>query len=126
MRSYRCGMSNILEISSFLFFHTARRFRRYFRRNKAAKIVTVLLFLSLAAVIGVGVFSIMRRGLLFTQQQPFLAAVLPLYVYEVSLLAIGYLVFFSALIVGLFGLFRGRFDHWIIASPQYRALPWFV
>ena len=105
--------------------HHLRRIGRYFRRNRVAKIITVFLFLLVFAAIAAGVYLFFTRGLRSIAGDPFLRVAIPLYINELFFLIVGYLMASSALISGLFALFRKE-DSWVVATPRYRAIPWNV
>jgi len=109
-----------------LFTYSINRLGRYFQKNRSAKIITTLLFLLLFIGIGFSVFIFLKKGLSFTAQDPLFARAFSLYIYEMFFLVVGYLVLFSALISGIFGMFRERNNQWIITSPKYKIVPVYV
>ena len=112
-------------IFDFLGYH-ALAWRRYIKHGKGAKILTALVFIFLISGIAWSVFRYTEAGLILISRDPFLKNALPLFIYEVFLIVTGFLIFVSALVSGVFSLFgRGR-DSFIMASPSFRALPWFV
>ena len=102
-----------------LFSFGGAQISRYFRTRKIAKAVTILLFLLMFAGIATAVFFFFRRGLLFFIGDEYFQDALLLYVYEIYFLIIAILVFISSAVAGLFQLFTGRNNNWIMASPQY-------
>lgn len=100
-----------------------RRFIRYFKTRRLAKGITAFLFLGTFFSVALGIFLFSQKGFLLIAKDPYLKTAMPLYVYELFLLIIFYLVFVSALVTGLFALFRGRNDNWILSSPRFRFLP---
>ena len=99
---------------------------RYFRTSTIARIITVLLFLGVFVFVGVGMFFFFKGGFGYIFKDEFLRPVVALYAYELFFLVVGALMFFSALLSGLFGLFRSQTASWIMASPRFRAFPWYV
>jgi hypothetical protein len=111
--------------SQFLLYHL-RHFRRYLSTQLFTKLVVILVMLVAFLLVAAGAFLFFRNGLFFITVHPFVSQTMPFYVYQVLLLTITYLILISALITSLFHLFRARFDGWLLASPRYRALPFYV
>ncbi len=107
----------------FLIYHY-RKIRRYFDNNSRSKILVSVLMLAVIFLIALSVFEFSRRGLEFTQKEgdPFLLQAAPLYIYQIFLVIIGYLVFASTMIFGLINFFKGDRNYWIMASPKYNSL----
>lgn len=99
----------------------SKRIIRYFQTRRLAKIITATLFVAVFIGVAFGTFFFFKNGFFFLIQNPVLADVLPLYVYELFLLLISYLVFVSSSITALFRLFSGSDDNWIMASPRFRS-----
>ncbi|MCH7756639.1 hypothetical protein IIC45_00945 [Patescibacteria group bacterium] len=99
------------------------RFTRYFQNQKLAKLITVFLFLSIFGALSVGIYFFVRGGLLFTVNTPYFKDVLPLFLYEMFLLIIGFLVILSASITALYSLFKRENNEWVIASPRFHTVP---
>lgn len=100
-----------------------RRFGRYFKKNPAAKIITVALFLLVFCAVAVGIYLFFYHGFLYLKDYPYFRPALMLYSFEVFFLLIGFLVFLGSMISLLFGLFRNKRSSFIIASPKFGALP---
>ncbi|OHB21435.1 MAG: hypothetical protein A2939_00925 [Parcubacteria group bacterium RIFCSPLOWO2_01_FULL_48_18] len=99
---------------------------RYFQTQRLAKWITAGIFLLVFAGVAAGIFVFLKASFQFMVSDPFLRSALPLYVYELFLLIITYLVFASALITGLFQLFKAGDDGWIMASPKFRFMPFYA
>jgi len=84
------------------------------------------LLLSVFSGLAVGMFFFIKRGLELTIEVPYFEDALPLYIYEMFLLLIGYLVVISTAITGLFGLFKEKRNDWIAATPNFLNLPLFA
>jgi len=99
---------------------------RYFRSKRLAKFITAVAFILIFIGIAFGIYLFLKAGFRFIISDEFLRAALPLFVYEMFLLVMVYLVFASALITALFQLFRTRTDAWIVASSRFWALPHYI
>lgn len=106
----------------FLFRQRLREIRRYFANGDAGRMLTAVLLLVVGAGIAVGVYGLLEAGLSAMAANEFLSAALPFFVYEMFFLVVFGLVFFSAMISGVFSLFRGGHDFWALASPSYGQL----
>ena len=109
-------------MTSFFFRFMGGAWKRYFSNRPGAKIVTILLFLAIVAAIAFGVFWGVKSGFTLMNQQSYGRETLPLYTYELFFLVLGYLMFTSAIISGLFLIFRGNQNNWIAASPNFKSL----
>jgi len=99
------------------------RFTRYFQSQKIAKLITIFLFLSIFGALSVGIYFFVKEGLGFTVNVPYFKDVLPLFMYEMFLLIIGFLVILSASITALYSLFKRENNEWVIASPRFHVVP---
>ncbi len=106
-----------------LLHYRLQNLKGYFKTGRPAKIVTVGLFLLVLTAVAVGVYLFAREGFYYVSADPYFKDALSLYVYEVYLLIISFLVLFNTLIVGFFGLFRGKNDDWLLASPRFSVFP---
>jgi ABC-2 type transport system permease protein len=97
----------------------------YFRTGKAAKFITGILFILVFGFVGVGLYYFFLSGFRFVNfsVEQEIQAPLTLFIYEVFLLVMAGVVVFSALVSGIFSLFRGGYDAWIISSPSYKVFP---
>ncbi|HTY39966.1 MAG TPA: hypothetical protein VMC43_02665, partial [Candidatus Paceibacterota bacterium] len=109
-----------------LFVHSAHRVARYFARRTTAKVITAFLFLFVLFALAFGIFLFFRSGFIFIESDVYAHRALLLYVYELFLLIVSGLVFVSALISGLLGLFRSGQELWFMVSPKLRAWPWYT
>lgn len=97
----------------------------YFRTGTLAKIITAGLFLAVFVFVGVGLYYFFLSGFRYVNFSVEKEIQLPLtlFIYELFLLVMAAVVVFGALVSGMFSLFRGQNDAWIISSPFYRLLP---
>lgn len=102
------------------------RFLRYFEKNRTAKILIVLLFVFIIALLALGVYTFLKMGFRYVAHDEFFRDALTLYITELFLLVSFILVFASALITGIFSLFRGNGEIFLMASPKYGMKPLFV
>lgn len=110
-------------MGALLFHYSLRRARRYFEHQRFAKLVTVFLFLLLVVLLALGAYAFFNAGFRFVARDQFLRDALTLYIYELFLLAVGILVFASALITGFFNLFYEKSRGLLMASPKYSLVP---
>jgi hypothetical protein len=101
---------------------TIKGVRGYFAKRTIPKLITVFLFLLVVIGVAPAVFFGVRAGFTLIQNQTYGRQTLSLYIYEAFFLVLGYLMFTSAIVSGLFTLFRGGANNWIIASPHYRSV----
>ncbi len=73
-----------------------------------------------------GVYYLTKEGLLSTQEasDPFMIKAIPLYIYQLFFLVIGFLIFVSSSIFGLFNFFKDDSDSWIMGSKNFGSLAW--
>lgn len=97
----------------------------YFKSKRVARIITLVLFAGVFIAVGVGLFYFFRHGFVVISKDKFFKEALLLYILEIFLLIVGYLIFISAGIGAVFGFFRKDIDSWIAASPKYFILPFY-
>ncbi len=108
----------------FLAYHL-KAVSRYFKENRSAKILVAFFMLLSIFILSYGIFLLTERGLLSTQDgEDFVAKAIPLYIYQVFLLIIGFLIFVSTIIFSLFNFLKTKSDSWIITSPKFNNLAW--
>lgn len=110
----------------FLCRHFFVRSLRYFEKNTAAKLVTVSLFLVVMISLATGIYFFFASGFRFIAQEAFFSAALVLFAYELFLLLSSLLVFASALISGMFLLFRREASPFLMASPHFWLKPFLI
>ncbi len=97
----------------------------YFKTGKVAKLITGGLFIAVFLFVGVGLYYFFLSGFRFinfsVEQE--IQTPLTLFIYELFLLVMAGVVVFSAVVSGIFNLFRGQYDAWIISSPRYKIFP---
>ncbi len=103
-----------------------RSAKDYFKKERAARLITASLFLFVFVMVAVGLYFFFRFGFTFLKKDLFFAPVLSLLAYEIFFLGVSALMFASALISGLFGFFRIEASAWLLSSPCFRVLPWYV
>ncbi len=108
---------------SLLFNHSFRRAGRYFQDNRAAKLTTIAIFLGIALLMMVGIFSFFSHTLRFIVLTDYFNDAVLLYLYELFMFAVFVLVFASALITGLFSLFSSQGRILIAVSPKFSIIP---
>jgi hypothetical protein len=98
---------------------------KYFTTRTSAKIITTLLFLSVFYFVGSGIYFFFLSGfryIIFESDEGVRNALL-LFLYEVFLIIFSCIAIFGALISGLFSLYRGVNNNWIISSPGFTFFP---
>ena len=114
MRSY----PNVSMLTT-LFTLQARRMGRFFSRDRVARSLTALVFISIIVLLSVGIYALFVQGLLYIASFPPLRDAVSLYIYEIILFTLGGLIFASALISSTLRLFAREYDFWVIATPAY-------
>ncbi len=98
--------------------------RKYLRTQRAAKIITIILFLAVLFAVASGVYYFFRWEFSAIAHDAYLRVALPLYFYENLFLVVFMLVFVSSFISGMFALFRGAHDAFVMASPRFTMVFW--
>lgn len=109
-----------------LFIHfEIEKIAKYFRTKTTAKIITLLLFLMVFIFIALGVYGFFVSGFRFIQveSEEEIRLALTLFLYEVFLIVLSFIIIFSTIISSIFSLFRGSNNAWLMSSPAYRVLP---
>lgn len=106
----------------FLLAQRMRQAKRYFSQAGLGRFVTVVLLAVVGLGVASGVYELLQTGLSAVAGNEFLKVALPFFVYEMFLLVVSGLVFFSVLLTGAFALFRSEEDTWIVASPSFTKL----
>lgn len=99
---------------------------RYFEKRSLAKSITVIMFLFVFAAVAVGIYLFFVRGLSYINTDPIFGRAVSFYSYELYLLFFSGLVVFSTFIAGLFGLFKGQRDAWVMSSPKFSLVPRYI
>ncbi len=100
-----------------------RRFGRYFQKNRTAKIITVVLFLTVFCAVALGIYQFFYQGFGYLKNYPYFRPALILYAFEIFFLLIGFLVWVGSMIALLFSLFKDQRSAFILASPKFGILP---
>lgn len=113
-------------MTKYFFIYYKKKIKRYFEKNTKARVGVALTMLIMIGLLMLGVYFLAVEGLIATQTgaDPFIIKAMPLYMYELFFLIVGFLVFVSTVIFGLFSFFKGDKDNWIMASPYYESLAW--
>ena len=98
--------------------------RKYLKTQRAAKLITIFIFLAVLFAVGFGIYSFFRWEFSLIANDAYLRVALPLFFYEGLFLVVFLLVLVSSFITGMFTLFRGRNDALIMASPRYAMVFW--
>jgi uncharacterized protein with PQ loop repeat len=101
------------------------RIGKYFRTRKVPKLITTSLFLLVFLFIGVGIYFFFISGFRYinVEAPEDIRSALTLFLYELFLIILGGIIVFSAMVSGLFNLFRGGYNNWLISSPRYVLFP---
>lgn len=103
--------------------YARRSSKRYFIRNRMAKLITVSGFLLIFAFFVTIVYFGFRAGFQYISKDLFFGDALFLYITELFLLISFILVVASALISGIFALFQGGDSPLLLVSPRFRWRP---
>lgn len=98
---------------------------KYFRTKTLAKVITFGLSLAVFFFVGSGIYFFFVSGFRYISLEAVedSSLALSLFLYEVFLLIFAGVTVFSAMVSGLFNLFRGGYNNWIISSPGYKLFP---
>lgn len=108
---------------SLFFQYYSKKLRRYFSSQTLARSLIAFLFFAVFLGLAFGIFLFFRESFRFIAADDFFRDALLLYTYELFLLASFVLIFASALISGIFMLFRGEGDFSLMVSPRYIWVP---
>jgi ABC-2 type transport system permease protein len=99
--------------------------RRWFRNQKVAKSITIVLFLAVLYGVAFAVYSFFKWQFGLIAQDMYLRVALPLFYYEGLFLVVFLLVFVSSFITAIFALFRGgQADALVMSSPKFSMVFW--
>jgi len=101
---------------------------KYFKTKRLAKSITGLLFMLVFLLIFIGIYQFFVSGFNYIDYnlERELRMPITLFFYEIFLLVLSGIIIFSCMVSGLFSLFRGEHDDWIISSPAYKLFPKFI
>jgi hypothetical protein len=111
-------------LSLFLQFE-AGKFAKYVKTRTLAKSITMVLFVLVFLFVGAGIYGFFVSGFRYIRVEAVedIQVALNLFLYEVFLIVIAGIGMFSALISGVFNLYRGGTNTWILGTPGYRFFP---
>ncbi|MFO7807140.1 MAG: hypothetical protein R6V40_01815 [Candidatus Moraniibacteriota bacterium] len=107
---------------NFLLNYYSKALPRYFKREKTAKFFTLAGFFVLGGALIWGLYLFFMEGFGYISGSVYFGDALFLYVYEMFFPILVFLLVFSGVIFGIFSLFKGGDNYWIIASPRYETL----
>lgn len=98
---------------------------KYFRTRTLAKSITGLLFMAVFLFVGSGIYFFFITGFRYINFEAVddIREALTLFIYEMFLLVVSGIIIISAMISGLFNLFRGEYNSWILSSSTYNIFP---
>ena len=98
---------------------------KFFRTKTSAKLITSALFLVVFLFVGLGIYFFFVSAFRFINAEAVedIRLALTLFIYEVFLLVLALVIVFSSMISGLFNLFQGQNNNWLISSPGYSLFP---
>lgn len=98
---------------------------KYFKTKALAKAITTLLFLAVFGFVAMGIYFFFVTGFRFINIEAVddIKFALTLFLYEAFLLVLAGIVIVSSLVSGIFNLFRGESNNWIISSPGFTLFP---
>lgn len=98
---------------------------KYFKTKTLAKTITSLLFLAVFGFVATGIYFFFITGFRYINIEAVddIKFALTLFLYEVFLLVLAGIVVISSLVSGIFNLYRGEYNNWIISSPGYKLFP---
>lgn len=98
---------------------------KYYKTKSLAKIITTLLFFAVFFFIGSGIYFFFLSGFRYINVEAVddIRLALTLFLYEVFLLVLAAIIIFSTMVSGVFSLFKGDRNAWLLSSPTYKLLP---
>jgi Putative ATP-binding cassette len=111
-------------LSLFLKFEVGK-WGKYIRTRTLAKTITMFLFVLVFLFVAVGIYGFFISGFRYIQFEAIaeIQNALNLFLYEVFLIILAGIGMFSALVSGIFNLFRGGNNTWVLGSSGYRFFP---
>lgn len=102
-----------------------KKFVTYFKTRTLAKVITALLFIAVFVFVGSGIYYFFLSGFRYINVEAVedIRSALTLFLYEVFLIILGAVIIFSAMVSGVFNLFLGNNNNWIMSSPSFTFLP---
>ena len=100
--------------------------KRYFARNSGAKLVTMIGFFSVLALLIALMYEGFYYGFLYISRDTYFSEALTLYIVELFLLVSFVVVFASALLSGVSQMFRTGRSGFLMASPHFSIKPTMV
>lgn len=101
--------------------HAVRSVRRYLLRERGAKLLTLFGFFLTLLFVEVVAYESFYHGFRYVAQDEFFGEAFLLYVIELFYLVSFLLMFLSALLSGVFALFRDHHDTVLLASPAFAS-----
>lgn len=100
-------------------------FRRWFKTQRVAKVITIFIFLAVLFAVGFGIYSFFRWQFGLIQHDAYLRVALPIFFYEELFLIVFVLVLVSGFTSGIFTLFRGAEKNLLVmSSPRFKLVFW--
>jgi ABC-2 type transport system permease protein len=101
------------------------KFVKYFKTKTLAKAITAILFVGVFVFVGLGIYAFFVSGFRSINFEAVedIRLALTLFLYELFLVVLAGIIIFSAMVSGLFNLFRGGTNNWLISSPGYKIFP---
>jgi hypothetical protein len=111
-------------LSLFLKFELGK-YAKYLRTRTLAKTITMVMFLGVFLFIGLGIYGFFVSGFRYIRVEAVedIQLALNLFLYEIFLIVLAGVGMFSALVSGIFNLFRGGNTTWVLSSSGYRFFP---
>ena len=102
--------------------------RKYFSTKKSAKIITSILFFIVFGTVSAGIYGFFVSGFRYIniESEETIRLALTLFLYEVFLIVLSSIIIFSGMVSGIFNLFKGGYNNWLISSPGYTFFPKFI
>ncbi len=98
---------------------------KYFKTKTLAKVITSALFIVVFGFVAIGIYFFFVTGFRFINIEAVddIKLALTLFLYEAFLLVLAGIVIVSTLVSGIFNLFRGEYNNWIISSSGFTLFP---
>ncbi len=98
---------------------------KYFKTKTVAKSITGILFLLVFLFVGAGIYAFFVTGFRYISIEALedTRMALSLFLYELFLVVLGGVIIFSSAVSGIFNLFKGENNNWLLSSPSYKLFP---
>lgn len=101
---------------------------KFFKTKTLAKLITSSLFIAVFVLLGLGIYGFFLSGFRFINIEATddIRHALTLFLYEVFLIVLTLVIVFSGIVSGLFGMFTGTKNTWLVSTPSFKLFPFII